>query len=76
MSAKLLERSNVLARQGKLDIEDAAKVLGVSPRTLYDWRAKGFGPRSVKYANRLWYLADDCYRFIAETEAASARGGM
>lgn len=74
MSAQLLERVNLLASQGKLEIEEASKILGVSRRTLYAWRATGYGPKSVKYANKLWYRAEDLYRFIADIEAATAKG--
>ncbi|NKZ13662.1 helix-turn-helix domain-containing protein [Mycolicibacterium septicum DSM 44393] len=70
MSAKLME----LTRRGRLEIDGAAEILGVTPRTLYDWRAKGYGPKSVKYAGKLWYTAEDCYRFIADIEAATAKG--
>uniref|UniRef100_I2Q560 Helix-turn-helix domain-containing protein n=1 Tax=Desulfovibrio sp. U5L TaxID=596152 RepID=I2Q560_9BACT len=32
--------------------KDAAKVLGVSKRTLEDWRARGLGPTYVKETER------------------------
>lgn len=74
MTTQIRERVNHLARQGRLAIDDAAELLGVSKRTLYSWRAKGFGPKSVRYAGKLWYSADDCYLFIAQAEDATAKG--
>lgn len=34
-----------------LTIADLAEELGVAPRTIYDWRWRGLGPRGVKVNN-------------------------
>lgn len=69
-------RSISPAREGRLDITAAAALLGVSRSTLYAWRARDYGPTSVRYAGKLSYRAEDCYRFITESEAATARGNV
>lgn len=72
MAARIMSR--VTSPTQRLGIAEAAELLGVSRRTLYAWRAAGYGPRSVKYAGRLYYRSDDCYRWMAQAEAASAKG--
>lgn len=62
--------------EDRVDIDAAGEILRVTKSTLYRWRADGYGPRSVKFAGRLWYNRDDCYRFRALVEAETARGTL
>jgi excisionase family DNA binding protein len=49
-----------------LDETTAAEVLGVSPRTLGDWRRQGIGPRFVRMGRRLIrYARADVDAFVA-----------
>ena len=74
MAASMIERVRSPERQRRLDIDEAAEILGVTRRTMYAYRAANYGPRSVRWAGPFWYSADDCYRFMAEVEAATAKG--
>lgn len=44
----------------------AAEYLGVSVRTLEDWRAKGSGPKYVRIGHRIRYEVGELDAFIAE----------
>lgn len=35
--------------------EEAARILGVSSRTLRNWRRDGYGPRVIAYGRRVLY---------------------
>ncbi|MGJ3223792.1 helix-turn-helix transcriptional regulator [Micromonospora aurantiaca (nom. illeg.)] len=40
-------------------VTEVAEYLGINPQTLYNWRAKGVGPKSCKVGGRVKYrLAD------------------
>jgi len=44
----------------KLHIEEAAEYLGVSPRTMANWRSSGEGPKFHKPTEKLvYYFKDD-----------------
>ncbi|MDN6534193.1 MAG: helix-turn-helix domain-containing protein [Yaniella sp.] len=52
--------------------DDAAELLGVSPRTLSNWNSAGRGPRPVKYgAQSVMYLPEAIQAWIASERAAS-----
>jgi hypothetical protein len=47
--------------------EIAAKIIGVSPRTLDNWRSAGRGPAYLKIsARKINYLQDDVEKFIQQ----------
>ena len=49
-----------------------AEFLGVSPRTLEDWRLRGGGPRFVRMGSRVVrYRPREVARWIADREVAS-----
>ena len=57
----------VLMRQ-----EDAAQMLGVSPRALEAWRYRGGGPRYIRISGRcIRYRRSDIMTWIAERERHS-----
>lgn len=46
-------------------VEEAAKILGVSARTLNNWRYLGKGPKYLKMGGKIRYLERDVNSFIA-----------
>ena len=68
--------SNAPRRGAMLDTSAAADFLGISPRTLEDWRLRGGGPVFRKLGGRLVrYLSADLFSFI-EAGARTNTGGM
>ncbi len=63
-----------------LTTRQAAKELGLSPRTLQSWRVRGGGPRYIRIGrNRVLYDPEDLESWLAErkfrsTAEESARG--
>lgn len=54
-----------------LTTKDAARFLGIEPRTLENWRWAGKGPRPRKIGTRcVRYLRADLVAFIGGAEAA------
>ncbi len=57
-----------------LSMEQVSDRFGFDIETLYKWRARGFGPRSVKFGKgrtaHLRYRLSEVERFEAELEAA------
>lgn len=45
---------------------EAARLLSVSTRTLFNWRTDGSGPRWVKVGGRVLYAVDELRRWLAE----------
>ena len=61
-----LERLKVVVYpDGRLDTENAARFLGLSPKTLAIMRSSGTGPRFVK-RGRVFYYLEDLTAWIAE----------
>ena len=66
---------------------EAARLLGVSARTLFTWRAAGRGPRAVRVGARVLYAVDELRRWLAASaedmrpaakpaeQASASRGG-
>ncbi len=44
--------------------KEAARLLGVSHRTLEDWRQTGFGPPFQKWGRQVRYLYSDILQFL------------
>jgi predicted site-specific integrase-resolvase len=51
---------------GRMRAEEAAKYVGLSSKTLAQWRCQGKGPRSVKRGGRVFYRLDDLKQWIAD----------
>lgn len=49
---------------GRLLAQEAAKYIGLSPKTLAQMRCQGRGPRFIKRAGRVFYRIDDLRRWI------------
>ena len=57
---------------GNRNTPAAAKILGVSPRAMEDWRPRGVGPRFIRISGRaVRYRARELARFMAEREVSS-----
>jgi len=61
--------------QSILDTNDAAALIGVSPRTLEDWRWRGVGPPFYKLGARMVrYKADDLMNFVLGSKQQNTAG--
>ncbi len=61
-----LERVKVsIFPDGRLDTENAARYLGLSPKTLAMMRSQGNGPRYVK-VGRIFYFLEDLQVWISD----------
>ena len=49
---------------GRLKADEAAKFVGVSPKTLAQWRYQKKGPRSLKRAGRVFYRLADLQQWL------------
>ncbi len=49
---------------GRMNREDAAKYIGIKPKTLAMWGINGRGPRAIKVGGRNFYFQADLDRFI------------
>jgi predicted DNA-binding transcriptional regulator AlpA len=47
-----------------MDIRDVAATLNVSVKTMYNWHARGQGPRGVKLGKGIRYRGEDVRRYI------------
>ena len=67
------ERGPLLNLRGPLlNLPEASAYLGVAVQTLYEWRARGFGPPSFKVANKVRYRLTALDEWLAEQEAIEA----
>lgn len=55
-----------------LTIEETARILRHSPRTLYEWRKRGFGPAPLDLNGRILYRQSDVESFIARRASQAA----
>lgn len=61
----VIERIRVrILPDGRMTREDAARYLGLKPKTLAQWQMQGRGPRSVRVGGRVFYRQDDLDSFI------------
>lgn len=80
MSVSLLSASNGDARPRLLAVSDAAVYLGLSPKTLANWRTIGRGPAFRRHGGRILYAVADLdawsaartFRSTSEADAAAA----
>ena len=49
---------------GRLTRRDAARYVGVAPKTLCMWALDGKGPRQLRVGGRIFYYKDDLDAFI------------
>lgn len=50
--------------------KEAAFALGVSAKTLANWRSNGFGPAYIKIGNRVYYPISDLKEWVNEMPRA------
>lgn len=49
---------------GRVSRPDAARYVGVQPKTLAQWACQGRGPRSIKVGGRVFYMKADLDEWI------------
>lgn len=70
-TSSAIERVRVrVLPDGRMTRADAARYLGVTPKTLAMWQLQGKGPRSVRVGGLRFYYVADCDAFIRRGEAA------
>ncbi len=52
---------------GRLDADNAARFLGVAPKTMAIWRSAGTGPAYIKRGGRIFYYEEGLLAFIAQS---------
>ena len=50
---------------GLISRSETAKALGLRPKTLCEWAAKGLGPRPIKIGGRVFYAWSAVLAFIS-----------
>ncbi len=72
MSIKIKRRKSVAKQQrlhilpdGRMTRKNAARYLGISPKTLACWAVDGKGPAFVKVGGKVFYFQAELDRFIA-----------
>ena len=72
MDNEQMETVNVrVLPDGRMTRPDAAKYLGVKPKTLAMWQLTGRGPRSLRVGGRRYYYRCELDNFIASGERAA-----
>lgn len=56
-----------------LDITELAEYLGVPVSTVYDWRARGLGPRAHRFGKRLKFALSDVQAWMATQREPESR---
>ncbi|WP_327475291.1 helix-turn-helix domain-containing protein [Frateuria sp.] len=59
------------SRPARVPTKVAAEYLGVSPRTLEDWRAKKMGPNYVRVGHKVRYEPSELEAFISKVSISS-----
>lgn len=60
-----------VATEPLLDQKQAAQILGIEPRTMENWRVRGFGPAHYKVGGRVRYDARDLRAWLEERRRES-----
>ena len=47
----------------QVNVTEAAKLIGVNRRTLYNWRKRGYGPTAYLHPTYSYYLRDEVEQF-------------
>jgi hypothetical protein len=67
-----LEKHNItIFPDGRMKTDDAAKYLGLSPKTLATMRCRGTGPKFVR-RGRIFYFLEDLKSWIGESDRVSS----
>ena len=70
MTCADLTKPNAAAPPLAVSEAEAARLIGVSARTMVNWRASGTGPRAVRAGGRVLYAVTELQRWL---EAAADR---
>ena len=54
-----------------LSIPELAEYLGVTVQTVYNWRARGFGPPAIRVGRAIKFRAVDVARWLEERQASA-----
>ncbi|WP_395001538.1 helix-turn-helix transcriptional regulator [Sphingomonas sp.] len=58
---------------GRLDRDNAAKLIGITSKTLANWASKGLGPKGFRVGGRAFYWRDEVEAFArGERQMAAA----
>jgi excisionase family DNA binding protein len=57
-----------------LTIDQAAELVGVPKKTLYQWRLTGYGPPALRVGRHLKYRAEDIESWAASQVTLGSRG--
>lgn len=57
-----------------LDITELADYLGIPISTLYDWRARGLGPRAYRFGKRLKFALSDVQAWMESQREPESPG--
>lgn len=52
-----------------LNIDELASYLGVKPRTVIEWRARGIGPHRIRVGRRTFFRRSDVAAWLATRES-------
>lgn len=63
---KITYEAATAGAEGRLNRADAGRYLGVTTKTLAEYRSKGIGPRSHKLGGQCFYYTDDLRAFVRE----------
>lgn len=55
-----------------LSIEEVAEYLGVSPRTIWEWKGTGYGPKRIRIGRRTWFRESDVQSWVANQDEVTA----
>ncbi len=58
--------SNPWGLEPLLDVSDLAGYLGLPVSTVYDWRARGLGPRAYRFGKHLKFAVSDVRTWIEQ----------
>ena len=76
MPADLLQPSSLPPRPLAVNERETARLLNVSTKTLYNWRAAGRGPRFKRAGGRILYPFAELERWLSADERdAGGQGG-
>lgn len=53
---------------GRISAADAGKVLGRTPKTMAEWRCKGWGPKPIRVGNRIFHQLGECLEMARGTK--------
>lgn len=62
----MTQQTTQVAPEEILTVRELARMLRVNPRTIYNWRKEGYGPRVVRVRGVLRWIRSEVDRFLKE----------